>query len=147
MKKYGTWMLILVLTVLTMWSMIFPAFAQEKSKEETAAKEGPGFSIARLVVGTGVENREPVGVAEAFPASTEKVYCFLEATNIAQDTEVSFVWFHGEKEISKISLPLKMGPKWRTNASKTVGGMQGDWKVEIKDAGGNLVQDVKFKVE
>ena len=147
MKKYGIWILILVLTVLTMGSMVFPAFAQEKSKEEKAAKEGPGFSIARLVVGTGVENREPVGMAETFPASTEKVYCFLEATNITQDTEVSFVWFHGEKEIWKLSLPLKMGPKWRTNASKTVSGLPGDWKVEIKDVDGNLVQDVKFKVE
>ena len=147
MKKYGTWILILVLTVLTMGSMIFPAFAQEKGKEETAAKEGPGFTIARLVVGTGVENREPVGMAETFPASTEKVYCFLEATDIAQDTEVSFVWFQGGKEIWKISLPLKMGPKWRTNASKSLRGLQGDWKVEIKDVDGNLVQDVKFKVE
>jgi hypothetical protein len=147
MKKYGTWILILVVTVLTMGSMIFPAFAQEKGKAETAAKEGPGFTIARLVVGTGVENREPVGVAEAFPASTEKVYCFLEATDIAQDTEVSFVWFHGQEEMSKISLPLKMGPKWRTNASKSLRGLPGDWKVEIKDAAGNLVQEAKFKVE
>ncbi len=147
MKKYGIWILILVLTGLTMGSMVIPVFAQEKGKGETAAKEGPGFTIARLVVGTSVENREPVGVAETFPASTEKVYCFLEATNVTQDTEVSFVWFHGEKEISKISLPLKMGPKWRTNASKTVGGLPGDWKVEIKDADGKLVQDVKFKVE
>lgn len=147
MKKHGRWILILVLTILTTGSMIFPAFAQEKGQGETAAKEGAGFTIARLVVGTGVENREPVGVAETFPASTEKVYCFLEATNIAKDTEVSFVWFHGEEEISKISLPLKMGPKWRTNASKNLRGLTGDWKVEIKDADGNVVQDVKFKVE
>jgi hypothetical protein len=147
MKKHGRWILILVLTILTMGSMIFPAFAQEKGQEETAAKEGPGFTVARLVVGTGVENREPVGVAETFPASTEKVYCFLEATDIAQDTEVSFVWFHGEEEMAQISLPLKMGPKWRTNASKNLRGLQGDWKVEIKDAAGNLVQEAKFKVE
>jgi hypothetical protein len=144
MKEHGRWILILALTILTTG---FPAFAQEKGQGETAAKEGPGFTIARLVVGTGVENREPVGVAETFPASTEKVYCFLEATNIAKDTEVSFVWFHGEEEMSKISLPLKTGPKWRTNASKNLRGLMGDWKVEIKDADGNLVQDVKFKVE
>jgi len=144
MKKYGIWILILVLT---MGSMIFPAFAQEKGNEGSAAKEGPGFTVTRLVVGTGVENREPVGVAETFPASTEKVYCFLEATNIAQDTEVSFVWFQGGKEIWKISLPLKMGPKWRTHASKNLRGLQGDWRVEIKGVDGNPVQDVKFKVE
>ncbi len=113
-----------------------PASGQEKE-----------FTIARLVVGTGVENREPVGVAEIFPATTEKVYCFLEATEISKDTEVSFVWLHGEKEMSKTNLPLQTGPKWRTFANKTVAGMKGDWKVEVRDVSGNLVKDLTFKVE
>ena len=147
MKKYGAWILIAVLTVLAAWSMNPPVFAQEKAKEGAAAKEGPAFTVARLVVGTGVENREPAGVAETFPASTEKIYCFLEATNIVKDTEVSFNWSLGGKEIGKISLPLKMGPKWRTNTYKNLKGLKGDWKVGIKDAAGNLVKDVKFKVE
>ena len=105
------------------------------------------FTIARLVVGTGVEDKEPVGVAETFPEATEKLYCFLEATEIAKDTEVSFVWWHGDKEIQKITLPLQMGPRWRTFAYKNIGGMKGDWKVEIRDSGGNLVKEVAFKVE
>jgi len=147
MKKYGACIFISVLTVLAAWSMNPPVFAQEKAKEGTAAKEGPGFTVARLVVGTGVENREPAGVSETFPASTEKIYCFLEATNIVKDTEVSFVWSLGGKEIGKINLPLKMGPRWRTHTSKNLMGLKGDWKVEIKDAAGNLAKDVKFKVE
>ena len=125
-----------ILFAVAILGMSLPASGQEK-----------GFTIARLVVGTGVENREPVGVAETFPAATEKVYCFLEATEISKDTEVSFVWFHGEKEMLKTNLPLKTGPKWRTFANKNVGGMKGDWKVEIRESGGKLVKDVKFKVE
>ena len=113
-----------------------PASGQEKE-----------FTIARLVVGTGVEDREPVGVAEIFPATTEKVYCFLEANEISKDTEVSIVWLHGEKEMSKTNLPLQTGPKWRTFANKTVAGMKGDWKVEVRDVSGNLVKDLTFKVE
>ena len=147
MKKLGTWTLIFVLAAATAWVMAPSVFAQEKAKGEGAAKEGPGFTVARLVVGTGVENREPTGVAETFPASTGKVYCFLEATNIAKDTEVSLVWCLGGKEMWKISLPLKMGPRWRTHAFKSLGGLKGDWKVEIKDATGNPVKEVKFKVE
>ena len=147
MKKYGTWIFIFVMTAVTAWGMALPVFAQEKAKEEAAAKEGPGFTVARLVVGTGVENREPTGVAETFPASTEKVYCYLEATNIAKDTEVSLVWSLGGKEMWKMSLPLKMGPRWRTNAFKSLKGLKGDWKIEVKDAAGNPVKEVKFKVE
>jgi hypothetical protein len=71
----------------------------------------------------------------------------LEATNIARDTEISFVWSYGDKEMLKTTLPLKTGPKWRTYANKNLRGLKGDWKVEIKDAGGKVLKDVKFKVE
>ena len=126
---------------MTVW-ITFPVFGQEKAKAEKM-----GLTVARLVIGTGVENREPVGVAETFPGTTEKVYCFLEATNIPEDTEITFVWFHGEKEMLKTGLSLKMGPKWRTYADKNLRGLKGGWKVEVKDAKGNLIKDVKFKVE
>ena len=129
------------LVVMTVW-ITFPVFGQEKAKTEKM-----GVTVERLVVGTGVESREPAGVAETFPATTEKVYCFLEATNIPEDMEVTFIWFHGEKEMLKTTLPLKMGPRWRTHADKNLYGLKGDWKVEVRDAKGNLIKDVKFKVE
>jgi hypothetical protein len=138
MKKYGAMMLILFFTMMVGWAIVFPAYGQEKAT---------GFTIARFVVGTGVENREPVGVAEMFPAPTEKVFCFLEATGISEDTEVSFVWFYGEKEMLKTSLPLKMGSRWRTYASKNLAGMKGDWKVELRDSSGNSLKEIAFKVE
>ncbi len=133
--------LLLTSMVILAWGMIPQAYGQEK------VKEGAGLIIVRLVVGTGVENSEPVGAAETFPASTEKVYCFLEATNIAKDTEVSFVWSYGGKEMLKTTLPLKAGPKWRTYANKNLRSLKGDWKVEIKDSEGKVLKDVKFKVE
>jgi hypothetical protein len=133
--------LLLISTVILAWIMTPQAYGQEK------AKEGTSLSIARLVVATGVENSEPAGAAETFPASTEKVYCFLEATDITIDTEVSFVWSYGDKEMLKTILPLKAGPKWRTYANKNLRGLKGDWKVEIKDSEGKVLKDVKFKVE
>jgi hypothetical protein len=151
MKKHGAGILILVLVVIVVWGMVPLVCAQEKAKQEAPAKEAPkeaaAFSVKRLVVGTGVEGGEPVGVAEKFPASTEKVYCFLEATDISKDMEVSFVWFNGDKEMSKFSVPLKMGPRWRTYAYKNLRELKGDWKVEIRDPDGKVVKDVKFKVE
>jgi len=147
MKKHGAGILVLVLMVIAVGGMILPVYAQEKSKEEGAPKEMAPFVVKRLVIGTGVENGEPAGLAETFPASTEKVYCFLEATDIAKDTEVSFVWFSGEKEMSKFSVPLKEGPRWRTYANKNLREIKGDWKVEIRDSEGKVVKDVKFKVE
>jgi hypothetical protein len=151
MKRHGTGILILVLVVIAVWGITLPGYGQEKAKPEAPAKETgkevATFAVKRLVVGTGVENNEPVGAAETFPASTEKVYCFLEAGDIAKDTEATFVWFHGDKEMLKFSAPLKMGPRWRTHANKNLRELKGDWKVEIRDANGNLVKEIKFKVE
>ena len=144
MKKKTAIILILGLAAITVWGITSPLLGQEKPKAEAPVKE---MAITRAVVGTGIENREPVGVAETFPASTEKVYCFIEATNIGKDTEASFVWFQGDKELRKINVPLQAGPKWRTWTYKNIGGQKGDWKVEIKDAEGKLLKDVKFKVE
>lgn len=130
-----------ILMVIVTWVVVLQGYGQEKSKESAE------LSIPRLVVGTGVENSEPVGVSETFPASTEKVYCFLEATNIAKDTEVSFVWGYGGKEMLKTALPLKAGARWRTYANKNLRGLKGEWKVEIKGPDGKVLKDAKFKVE
>ena len=147
MKKHEGVVLVLALTIIAVCGIALSIHGQEKGKQEGALKEKTGFTIAKLVIGTGVDNREPVGVAEVFPASTEKVYCFLEATGIAKDTEVSFVWFYGQKEMLKITLPVKMGSRWRTSACKNLRGLKGEWKVEIRDPDGNLLKDIKFKVE
>jgi hypothetical protein len=146
MKKHAAVMMISVFALFTVWVIFSVAYGQEKGKQEGAPKEVT-FTVKRLVVGTGVENSEPVGAAETFPASTEKVYSFLEAADIAKDTEVSFVWSNGGKEILKTTLPLKAGARWRTYANKNLGGLKGDWKVEIKDSDGKVLKDVKFKVE
>jgi hypothetical protein len=147
MKKQTKAVLILVVAAFFVCGGILPVSGQEKAKREGAPKEGPAFTIARAVIGTGVEKRDPAGVAAVFPSTTEKVYCFLEAANIPKDMEISLTWFHGQKEIKKINLPLKAGSRWRTYAHKNLGGLKGDWKVEIKDAEGKLLKDLSFKVE
>ena len=147
MKKQGKAVLIFIAAAFFIWGGMLPAFGQEKAKTEGASKEGAGFTISRAVMGTGVENREPKGVSEVFPSATEKVYCFLEATHIPKDMEISLIWFHGQKEMRKINLSLKPGSRWRTYAHKNLGGLKGDWKVEIKDAEGKLLKDFAFKVE
>ncbi len=116
-------------------------------KQAPAVNEAAGISIARLVVGTGVENREPVGVAETFSSATEKVVCFLEAANIVEDTDITFVWIYNGQDVLKTDLALKAGPRWRTKADKNLYGKKGDWKVEIRDKSGKALKDVKFKVE
>ena len=138
MRGFRLVFLSVLVAALVSWGIAPSVFGQGKPAT---------LEIAQAVIGTGVENLEPKGVAETFPASTEKAYCFLEAKNIPKDTEVTFVWSMGDKEMLNFSTSLKAGARWRTYASKNLYGQKGDWKVEIKDAAGKVLKEVKFKVE
>ena len=105
------------------------------------------FTVSRLEIAGSIENLEPVGVVDIFAASTEKVYCFLEAASIKKDTTVTFAWYHQEKTMAIVNLPLKKGAKWRTYSSKRLGGLKGEWKVELQDANLNVLQTIRFTVE
>ena len=114
----------------------------------SAAEEtSPLFQIKRLVIAGSIENKEPVGIVNAFSSSTEKVYCFLEAVDIPEDTTASFIWFHGEQETAAVKLPLMKSKKWRTYSSKKLGGRTGDWRVELRDENDMVLETVSFTVE
>ena len=105
------------------------------------------FTVSRLEIAGSIENLEPVCVVDIFAASTENVYCFLEAASIKKDTTVTFAWYHQEKRMAIVNLPLKKGVKWRTYSSKRLGGLKGEWKVELQDANLNVLQTIRFTVE
>jgi hypothetical protein len=100
-----------------------------------------------MEIASAVENREPVGIAATFPAATEKVYCFLEFKDVSQETRVNVVWTLGMNEMGNVSLTVKPYAKFRTWANKTLGGMKGDWKVDVKDEAGTVLKSATFKVE
>ncbi|MCG2720757.1 MAG: DUF2914 domain-containing protein [Thermodesulfovibrionales bacterium] len=142
MKNKTIWMVLLAFVVIVSFGITSPAIGQEKAEKGTQL-----FSISRMVVAQDVQDREPVGVADTFPASTEKVYCFIEAMNISEDTEATFVWYHEGQEMRTFTLPIMQGPRWRAFAYKNLHGKMGNWKVEIKDKTGNSVKSISFKVE
>jgi hypothetical protein len=124
-----------------------PQEVKEEAAPEMAEQAAPALTIARMVVCESVENREPVGEAEVFPATTSKVYSYLEAKDIAEDTNVSFVWYFEENQVAKVDLTLRQGSRWRTYSSKNVATFKGDWKVELQDSNGKVLKAIAFRVE
>ncbi len=112
-----------------------------------AAAEEPPFNVVRLVVGTDVQEREPIGVADVFPAGTQTVCCFLEARDVTQATEIEMVWYFGDEEVARVPLTIGAGPRWRTYSRKHVGDWQGNWKVYLQDATGQILGTVQFMIE
>ena len=112
-----------------------------------SSMDDPGFTISRMVMGEKISNREPIGIADTFSADAESVSCFLEATDIEEDTTISFIWYFEGQEKARINLPLQKGPRWRTYSSKKLANMKGSWTVELQEASGIVLNTVSFKVQ
>jgi len=98
-----------------------------------------------LVTATGVENRQPVGVADTFPADVGKVYAWMRVTGAA-DQAIQVVWSYGSLTFN---VPLEIGgPSWRTWSSKIIMPVwTGEWTVEVLDAQGNSITGTTFMIE
>ena len=112
-----------------------------------SSMDDPGFTITRMVICERVTDRKPVGIGEPFSANTEKVYCLLEAGNVEHDTTVRFVWYYEGKEMARVSLPLREGMRWRTFSSKKLAGLKGNWKVELQESSGIVLNTASFLVQ
>jgi hypothetical protein len=100
---------------------------------------------ATAEVCTAVKDRAPEGTAEKFPPNVGELYCFSTLTNVTD--KVVHVWFHADKEVFRIELPVKAA-RWRTwSAKKILPTMTGPWRVEIQDATGAVLATAKFTVE
>jgi hypothetical protein len=113
----------------------------------TAVAQDAPFTVARLVVCESIQDRAPVNIAERFPVATETVYCFLEARDIAEPTDVKMVWYHEEQEVAQVPLTIGQGSRWRTYSSKKTMALMGNWKVYLLDSGDNTLASVQFVLE
>jgi hypothetical protein len=123
--------------------LLLPALSSAMAQEEEAAM----MTINRFLSCQAVDDHEPTGVTDTFPAATEKVYAYLEATKISADVEVSFVWYHENREMARVPLTIRQGNRWRTYASKKVAGRTGGWRVDIQDATAAVLASLNFTVK
>jgi Protein of unknown function (DUF2914) len=126
-------------------SMLVTAMALAMGASASAADSGVSVE-AKLC--KSVENREPVDVTDAFRIADGQVITYSKVTG-ASGSEIHHVYFKGDEQLDDITLSIGGSP-WRTYSRKTLRpdtGMTGDWRVEIRDASGMVIETLKFTVE
>lgn len=108
---------------------------------DVRGETGPSVEVA--VVGMGVENLIPIGVAESFPSSVDRIYCYSKIIN-GEATTITHRWYYGERVVSEV--PLTIGsPNFRTYSYKTIlPHYSGKWRVEIVSETGDLLKSLEF---
>jgi hypothetical protein len=49
--------------------------------------------------------------------------------------------------MATVELAIHKGLRWRTYSSKELKGLRGDWKVELRDVNGSVLETVTFSVK
>lgn len=118
-------------------------FSEEKGQKETARL----FSISQIVVAEDIREREPIGIADSFPLDVDRVYVYIEATDITEDTDITVNWYHEGEKVHSYTLPLTEGTRWRTYAYKNIFRREGNWEIKLIDENGDEVESVTFEVK
>jgi hypothetical protein len=113
------------------------------STSTSAKEESPAvgqLQVTRLVVGTDVSEREPVGVASSFTtAETKRLLAFIEVQNAkaeASSLEVAWIDTTSGKERSHQVLAVGASKRWRTWARSGAPKKAGEYAVVVRDGDG-----------
>ena len=93
------------------------------------------LKVRRLVVASGVENREPIGASETFEAGDDRVYAFVELANrSSHDGGIVLVFEKGSTRAGMVELdvPGDVG-RWRTWGYTRGLRQPGTWNVVVRE--------------
>lgn len=134
----GTSALMVAVAVTLAWSGTPAAL---EAQDPSAALE-----VTTAVVGTGVDDREPVGTGTSFPASVGTVYFYTVFEGDFGERQVEHVWMRNGEEVGRVPLTVR-GPRWRTWSSKTVpADWTGEWEARVVDTDGSVLATAAFQV-
>jgi hypothetical protein len=104
------------------------------------------LSVAESALATGVVDRMPTGQAMTFPANVERVYAWTRIRGAEGQTMIHHVWTHDGVERADLELSIGGSP-WRTWSNKAIPPeWAGDWRVEVRDANGRVLETIRFSV-
>ena len=108
----------------------------EKAEEEPRVEVKGPLALEKMVFCMGVEEREPVGEGEEFPAETGRLYCWTNIASYGDSTSIEHVWYLNGEEKARVELPVRY-PRNRVWSYKTIPPeWAGEWMVRVMTAEG-----------
>ena len=121
------------------------AAAATELTELTDTGPATDIRVTDLVLARRIEDREPLGVGEAFVMDDKEVYAFARVSNTGPRTEVSFRWYLNDTFVGAAEMTVGTSPGWRTWSVAPLD--PGTWRVEVADQDGYVLAQRTFEVE
>ncbi len=119
-----------------------------RKTSEPGEPSAAGIAVRKMAVAKAIENRSPVGVANRFDTSVDKLWAYVGLQNKTDASHITMVWKKNGKPRSRVKLKIGKSDNWRTWSSKKIDkGDAGQWVVEIQDPEGHVLESVNFKLD
>ncbi len=122
--------------------------AKAESEVKTGATTTPSpLNVADAAIAKSVANLTPVDSGSSFDDGVGTLYCFTKVLGAAEPTQITHVWYYNNEQVAMVNLDVKSSA-YRTYSSKNIWpGATGNWRVEVKDQGGALLNQLNFEVK
>ena len=105
------------------------------------------LAVDESAIALQVIDRMPTGADSTFTTGVERVYCWTRISGVDAATTVHHVWIWNDQEMADVVLNIG-APSWRTWSNKAImSDWAGDWRVEVRDEGGQVIETVRFTVQ
>ncbi len=106
----------------------------------------PAAVAVEAVLARSIVDRVPQETGLAFPADVGELILWTRVSHANPDETIHHVWFHGDEQVADVALRVGGSP-WRTWSRKTIpAGATGAWRVEVRNAAGQVLQRVDFTI-
>jgi hypothetical protein len=106
----------------------------------------PILSVVEAKICEGIIDKEPIAPGDVFSKDIPVLYCFSRIKS-SEASEIRHIWYFQDKPVSEIPLSIGTSSGWRTYSSKNISlTSEGNWKVEIINANGDILKTIQFVV-
>ena len=140
--KYFIFFLPLIYLVMNFSSQ---TFAQDQ-EEATLVESPQELTLVQAVMCEGLRSLVPLNEAATFSIEREEVFCFLDFDPVPEKTSIRISWFWRDERRLNRKFTL-YSPRWSTLDSMQLRDAdKGPWRVEVKDAEGNILKTLRFSI-
>jgi hypothetical protein len=123
--------------------------AEEENGSAGLAASPPStgdLQLSEAVMCETLEAFKPLNPSAVFSVGTGSVMCFTAFDHVPERTSIFHDWIRRDKLVFRKKLVLKT-PRWSSVSSIQLREAdKGPWRVEIRDADGNLLRILRFSI-
>ena len=105
------------------------------------------LKIRNLMIANKIKRRKPLGVSSKFSMDNERLWGYVEVSNLDQPQFIWMEWYRGDLLRSRLKVRVGVSKRWRTWSWQRLSKLDGGaWSVKVLSLRGELLAQTQFMV-